>query len=137
MDFRLYDDKGNLLEYAEPDDVVTSLLWGYNETLPIARVTNATYAQLQGAISSPDLTALKGNSLTEGQIRTTLAALRTSLPEAQVTIYTYQPHLGISSITDPSGITTYYEYDELGRLEVMKDFELNKLQEIDYQYTTN
>ena len=108
-----------------------------DQTLPIAQVVNATYVQLTGALAAGDLTALKGNTLTEADIRTRLAALRTSLPEAQVTIYTYQTHRGMTSVTDPNGITTYYEYDALGRLDQVMDFELNKLQQIDYQYTTN
>ena len=34
----------------------------------------------------------------------------------QTTTYTNIPHVGISSITDPKGLTTYYRYDSYGRL---------------------
>jgi len=34
----------------------------------------------------------------------------------QTYTYTYLPHVGVSSITDPRGITTYYSYDDQGRL---------------------
>ena len=34
----------------------------------------------------------------------------------QTTTYTYKPYVGISSMTDPRGITTYYTYDSAGRL---------------------
>ena len=34
----------------------------------------------------------------------------------QTWTYTYIPHVGISSVTDPRGITTYYTYDSAGRL---------------------
>lgn len=34
----------------------------------------------------------------------------------QTTSYTYIPYVGVSSVTDPRGITTYYSYDTAGRL---------------------
>lgn len=34
----------------------------------------------------------------------------------QTTTYTYIPYVGVSSITDPRGTTTYYTYDASGRL---------------------
>jgi len=137
VEFKTYDEKGNLVEFSRPGDVVTSFLWGYDQTLPIAQVVNATYAQFTGALNSGDLSLLQGSSLTATQVRDKLAVLRTNLPDAQVTVYTYDPHLGISSVTDPNGITTHYDYDDLGRLEVVQDHQLNKLQQIDYQYHTN
>lgn len=45
-----------------------------------------------------------------------LKALRTAIPKAIVTIYTYKPLIGINSITDARGVTTYYDYDNSGRL---------------------
>lgn len=34
----------------------------------------------------------------------------------QTWTYTYKPYIGVSSMTDPRGITTYYTYDSSGRL---------------------
>lgn len=34
----------------------------------------------------------------------------------QTYTYTYKPYVGVSSVTDPRGITTYYTYDSAGRL---------------------
>lgn len=53
---------------------------------------------------------------------------------AQMTSYTYKPLIGVSSITDPSGRTTYYEYDLFGRLKYIKNDEGHYVQKFDYHY---
>ncbi len=53
---------------------------------------------------------------------------------AKMTTYTYQPLVGITSVTDSRGITEYYEYDRLGRLSAIKDSEGNILKTHCYNY---
>ena len=54
--------------------------------------------------------------------------------DAQITTYTYTPLVGMSSMTDAKGQTTYYEYDGFQRLVNIKDQYGNILKHTDYHY---
>jgi YD repeat-containing protein len=41
-----YDNKGNILSMSKDSDVRVSYVWGYNQTMPIAEVKNATETQI-------------------------------------------------------------------------------------------
>jgi YD repeat-containing protein len=53
---------------------------------------------------------------------------------AQVTTYTYDALRGMSSQTDPTGRTIFYEYDELGRLLRTRDEQGRILSQQQYHY---
>jgi YD repeat-containing protein len=53
---------------------------------------------------------------------------------AQMTTYTYNPLVGITSQTDVGNRVTYYEYDGLSRLKRIRDQDYNILKTYDYQY---
>lgn len=44
--FDLYDDNNNLLQSHTPDGMYSSVIYGYNNTLPVAKATNAKYNQV-------------------------------------------------------------------------------------------
>lgn len=111
---------------------LTSVIWGYSNKYPIAKVVNATYAEIMVLPAFANFNSGDGG-LTQQQEE----QLRSSLPQAMVTSYTYDPLIGVTSMTDPKGYTTYYEYDGLNRLKEVKDAEGNILSRNEYNYKGN
>jgi YD repeat-containing protein len=68
------------------------------------------------------------------QILININNLRTQLPDAQITTYTYKPLVGMTSMTDPRGVKIFYEYDDFNRLKCIKDNNGNIIQKFDYHY---
>jgi YD repeat-containing protein len=63
--------------------------------------------------------------------------LRLYPAQAEMTTYTYSPCYGATSKTDPSGVSTYFEYDALGRLSVTRDYKRDILKTYRYNYRNN
>lgn len=126
---------GLLLERRPSHGMVTSFLWGYNREYLVAQVENATYAQLVHVLGAATVARLRGgNPGTDAQMRQLLRPLRSQLPMARVTTYTHLPLVGVTSQTDPSGRTTTYEYDGLGRLLRTRDEQGRILSQQQYHY---
>lgn len=133
-----YDERGNLLQYTTKSGVPTAIIYGYNGTLPIAKIEGATYAQVQtlatAIITASDLDA--SDPTKESDFITTLDQFRSNsaLSNFQITTYTYDPIIGVTSITPPSGIREIYKYDTANRLEKVIDVNNNVLKEYNYNY---
>ncbi len=128
--FELYDDRGNLLQAKQIDGKVTSYIWSYHKMYPVAKIENATFTQVANALGVTE-TALK--NFAENAIPT-LDNLRSALPAAMVTTYTYDPLVGVTTITDPKGQTAYYRYDDSNRLEYVLDQDEYVAQQVRYNY---
>ncbi|MFY1048478.1 hypothetical protein [Chryseobacterium sp. GP-SGM7] len=135
-----YDSNGNLLQYTTKDGVVTSIIWGYNFTQPIAKIVGASYDEvspLASEIISASDTDI--NTATEQILIDKLDIFRNSVHSiprqySQVATYTYDPLIGVTSITPPSGIREIYKYDSANRLEKIVDEEGKILKEFKYNY---
>ena len=132
--YNRYDEFGHPLEVQLENGTLISYIWGYNQTQPIAKIENASYA----SISSGLIIAAQGASDTgtESSLLTALTALRIALPEAMVTTYTYKPLIGVSTITDPKGDKQTFTYDSFGRLQSVEDSAGNTLSSNEYHYRT-
>jgi YD repeat-containing protein len=131
--FLSYDNRGNILSLSKENNVVTSYLWGYNKTLPVAEVTGASSSTISGLVNQ---NVLDSWTSTEQQVKSQLDNLRSGLTgtNALVNTYTYKPLVGLSSQTDPDGKPIFYEYDGLGRLQHIRDENQNILKKYSYAF---
>jgi hypothetical protein len=190
----------------QADKETKQYLWGYNNTLPIAQVINASTAEiaytgfehesagnwtvgtsynssqkftgLSSYTVSPSSTISKSGleaassyivsfwtssgvptvngmiptggqtingwtyyqKLVTGTTSVTLAGdgvideLRLYPSKAQMTTYTYLPGVGVSVVSDVNSMPTYYEYDSMGRLSLIKDAKGSVLKAYKYNY---
>ncbi len=139
-----YNDSGQIKQVSKSEGTKIVYIWGYNNQYPVAKIEHQSFVNIPTSIyndivSKSNLdndTCLDSGSCNEKNLRTALNNLRNdaALANAMVTTYTYDPLIGITSMTDPKGYTTYYEYDDFNRLEYVKDDQDNLLSENQYNY---
>ncbi len=174
-----YDNIGNIKDYEKENDVAVSYIWGYNKSLPIAQIKNATSSQVFYSGFEEDLsnfsnearTGRKSHSgeysivlpasgsfilsywkksgsnawgyyeqsnvssnVTIGESNSLIDDVRIYPKGAQMTSYTYDPGIGLTSSTDPNSVSSFYFYDSLGRLTYIKDDKGNILKKYLYNY---
>ncbi|WP_281232040.1 hypothetical protein [Flavobacterium gelatinilyticum] len=143
--YDLYDDYGNPTQITSKGKATVCYIWGYDKKYPIAKIENATYtagqtnsitAAQQILINNAVIASANENTQTsETALIAKLKLLREGFPNSIVTTYTYDPLIGITSVTDPKEYTTYYEYDTYGRLKQVKDNDQKILSANKYNYT--
>lgn len=141
-------------ENGKPTDIEQKLgkhdayIWAYNKQFPVVVGENISSGVLKSAVEAAAGTAnletfwtgfnsITTNSSQQADWEVFNASLRNnaSFTNAQIMTYTYSPLIGMTSQTDPNGVTTYYEYDDLGRLKTAKDDDGNIIKQYDYHYS--
>ncbi|MBT2620062.1 DUF5977 domain-containing protein [Chryseobacterium sp. ISL-6] len=136
----------NVLE-TEANTVPETTIYGYHQNLPIAKIKGASYNQVLMAFNLDpanyedylNLDIIKKSNLdvdisTEGALIAALDTFRSNaqLKNYEITTYTYDPGIGVTSMTLPNGIREYYKYDLANRLSKILDKDNNFIKEIKY-----
>lgn len=131
-----YDDKGNVLESRTKGGMPISYIWSYKGLYPIAEIKNVGHATVSSILGQSSLDSFLASTPTDTDVNAFLSPLRASalLKDAQATSFTYKPLIGMSSQTDSKGMKTYYEYDDFGRLKLIKDQQGNIINRFSYHY---
>jgi YD repeat-containing protein len=138
--FHSYYSNGNVKELSKKDGTPVLYIWGYNDTKPIAKIDNFTSSELiaiQSLVNTAITAADNDYKISdEYDLRTALNAIRdhASLSNAQMFSFTYDSLIGVTSVTDPRGLTIYYHYDSFGRLQYTKDHDGKILSKNQYNY---
>lgn len=138
-----YDSKGNLQQYTTKDGISTVIIWGYEGTLPIVKIVGAKLSDINQSLidrimSVSQTDGIRGTDGSEELVMSTLDEFRNNpaLSGYQITTYSYDPLVGVKSITPPSGIREFYLYDTAGRLKEVREHNRTGkiLKEFNYHY---
>ncbi len=141
-----YDILGNVLQTTSKTGVPTAIIWGYNGTQPIAKIEGAEYFNVLSLMGEPNVNLLdivqrsnqdisSTDNTNEQLLRDALEAFRKK-PEFKnylITTYTYDPLIGVKSMTTPNGFTEYYYYDNQNRPTRVEDGDHHIIRENRYQ----
>lgn len=83
------------------------------------------------------LVAAANSSFVIGSAGLLIDEVRLYPQDAFMTTYTYLPLVGMTTKCDERAQVTYYEYDELNRLKVIRDHNNNIVKIIEYNYRNN
>ncbi len=121
-----HNTDGKPTEIQRKDGPIVKYIWDSSSTYVLAKIVSAT--------AVPNYTSINLKTESEADIKSALQNIRDGLPNAQVTTFTYEPSVGVSSITDPRGLTINYHYDGFGRLLMVTDHVGKVLSLNDYHY---
>lgn len=150
-EFKLYDNKGNLLEYSIGDKgIPITKIWGYKQSFPIAEVEGIKYTELMQLLGLPTSSTgylnldivtksnLDVDAASEQSLIDTLDIFRknAALKDYKITTYTHDPLVGIKSVTSPTGIKEVYIYDLSNKLKEVRENSVggNIIKEYKYNY---
>ncbi|HEY9005387.1 MAG TPA: hypothetical protein VIM75_04590 [Ohtaekwangia sp.] len=131
-----YDQDLNLVSQQRKDDAPIVYLYGYKQNYPVAEIRNATFTQVLTALgmtASQYRTESQASSPSANYL-SKINALRQNLKGSLLTVYLHNPLIGITSMSDANNVTTYYEYDVLGRLKFVKDGNQDIVKKYEYHY---
>ncbi|MCK5678351.1 MAG: BACON domain-containing protein [Flavobacteriaceae bacterium] len=128
------DAQGHIIEYQKKNGIYVSRIYGYDGIHLIAEVIGSNWLNTNLKLQNLETPYDQGTTANDVDIRALMSELRVELPETSITSYTYDPLIGVTSITDPSGYISYYVYDDFNRLQYIKNKDGVVLKSYKYHY---
>lgn len=131
LTFDLYDQYANIQQTVGPDGVRTSYIWGYNGLYPVAKLEGVNYLSVPSLYQS---NVQINDPTSDAALRTLLNGLYSTFAgDHAINTYTYKRLVGMSSVTNPGGMNTFYEYDPIGRLTLQKNHNAQIVNQYEYR----
>lgn len=105
---------------------ITGTITGWPKALRTITVNAQIWTYYEHSVSGQTTITVTGSGYID--------ELRLYPNNAQMTTYTYEPLIGVSSQADANNRITYYTYDALGRLLLVRDDNKNILKKLCYNY---
>lgn len=146
LEYVNYNSNGKIIEYKTRDNITVSFFYlSTYSSNPIIKAFNISYSNLNNALNTITLPGngltlsqsyISSGTITSSDIKNIMTGIKNMYPTnlSQVFGYTYKSLLGVTSETDSNGITQFYEYDNFGRLKVVRDNDGNVLKTYNYNY---
>lgn len=126
-----YGVKDKVNQIKTRDDLTISIIYGYNDEYPVAKLENVAYASIDASLIQQIQ-----NTTNEDELLSLFNTLRNNHPQGLITTYIHIPLVGISKVIDPNGKVINYYYDEFNRLSRVTDSENNPVTDYEYHYKT-
>jgi hypothetical protein len=138
----VYEDEGVTGKYAfggrltktlNPSQQYTITIWSKNgATVPTVNNIPGSFMQTKVGwslykwnITTQANVVIQGNKIDEVRLYPTAATMVT---------YTYFPNVGITTMANAANYIVYYQYDNFGRLLLVRDIDKNIVKQYDYKY---
>ncbi|MDF2191563.1 hypothetical protein [Paraflavitalea sp. CAU 1676] len=101
---------------------------GWPRNIRSVTINGTTWTCWEHQVTNTSTVAISGSG--------TVDELRLFPAAAQMTSHCYKPLIGMLTQNDPNNQILYYEYDNAGRLKLIRDMDNNIIKTITYQYQT-
>jgi len=107
-------------------DIDTYYLWDSSGKYLMAKIVG-------GTCSWANISSLNEQDC-DYSSKSLMSSLKGQTSGSLITTYSYSPLVGLQEMTDPTGVTTYYNYDSFGRLSFIKNDGNKLLEKNEYNY---
>lgn len=134
-------DGDNLLQFTPKSGIPTTIIWGYNKTMPILKIIGAKYDDIKANQKIIDVITASNDDIdsnSENLLRSKIDSLKndSTMSNFIITSYTYNPLIGVTTIIQPNGEREFYKYDSNNRLQSVLDYDGRILKEYNYNFKT-